>query len=74
MAKNPPEHKKNYHLLSDLEKQVYNIACVNILMENNKEMRVMSPAQVNDTCLLIVHSVNVTISFNPIVDLDKEMD
>ena len=74
MAKNFPERKENYHLLSDAEKQVYNIACVNLLMENNKLMRVMSPSQVNETCLLIVHSVNVTISFNPIIDLDKEMD
>ena len=73
MAKNL-EHKKNYHLLSETEKAIYHLACINILTENNKLMRVMSPSQVNETCLLIVHSVNVTISFNPIVELDKEMD
>lgn len=68
------EQKTNYHLLSETEKAIYHLACINILMENNKLMRVMSPAQVNETCLLIVRSVNVTIAVNPIIDLEKEMD
>ena len=74
MTKSMPQQKNNYHLLSETEKAIYHLACINILMENNKLMRVMSPAQVNETCLLIVHSVNVTISFNPIVELEKDMD
>lgn len=67
--------KNNYHELTEQEKETYRFAVVNIVLNNEREKRIMHGSQVNGFALEVVHAVNITIDFNePIVNLDKEMD